>query len=257
MTSDGFAAIGFVSAYTGYRLEMRSPAATFFTDFRESLVSTVHDVQMILNYLASRGDLDMNRVGMYGQGSGGTIAILSASVDRRIRALDVLTPWADWPTFFAQTRYVSSEKRAIFLAPDFQKNIAPFDPITVLPKVQTKRIRLDNVRKSGPMPDDSQAKLEAAALRTTVINRYGDPAAMAKRASNGALFAWLREQLQPNAKPPVALAKSQQVHYFPPETVNPLPPLVPLQDLLKQDQQKATAEAKTQQSAQKPKQQPQ
>ena len=38
MTSDAFAAVGFVSAYTGYRLEMRSPAATFFTDFRESLV---------------------------------------------------------------------------------------------------------------------------------------------------------------------------------------------------------------------------
>src|ERR1035441_1223230 len=49
-----------------------------------SLALTVHDVQMVLNYLETRGDLDMSRVGMFGQGSGGAIAVLAAAADSRI-----------------------------------------------------------------------------------------------------------------------------------------------------------------------------
>jgi hypothetical protein len=238
MTSDGFAAVGFLSAYTGDRLDMRSPSATFFTDFRESLVSTVHDIQMILDYLATRDDLDMNRVGMYGQGSGGTIAILASSVDKRIRALDVLTPWGDWKNFFAGGSYPSAEKRAKFQSPEFLAQIAPFDPVTLLPRVKAKSLRIQDVRNSGRMPDASQVRLEAAAPRTAIITQYGDQASLAAHAPVGVLFGWLRTELQPNAKPRVILAKSERIHYFPPESVNPLPPLVPLAELKKQDQQK-------------------
>ena len=253
MTSDGFAAVGFLSAYTGDRLEMRSPAATFFTDFQESIASSVHDVQMILDYLATRDDLDMTRVGMYGQGSGGTIAILASSVDKRIRVLDVLTPWGDWPNFFAQSRYVAADKRAKFVVPEFQAKIAPFDPVKILPKIQAKSVRLQDVRKSGPMPDASQERLEAAASPTTIINEYGDPASLAAHAPIGAMFGWLRSELQPNAKANVAVAKSERIHYFPPESVNPLPPLVPWSELQKQDQQK---QAQQQQQQSQPKAQP-
>lgn len=228
MTAEGFAAVGFLSAYTGDRLGMRSPAATIFTDFQESIASSVHDVQMILDYLATRGDLDMSRVGMYGQGSGGTIAILASSVDKRIRALDVLTPWGDWAKFFAQSRYVAADKRAKFLAPEFQAKIAAIDPLTLLPKVQAQSVRIQDVRKSGPMPNESQERLEAAAPPKAVINEYGDPAALMPHASGGALFVWLRTALQPNAKPQVALAKSDRIHFYPAASVDPLPPIVPL-----------------------------
>lgn len=239
MTSDGFAAVGFVSAYTGHRLETRPPATTFFTNFQESLASTVHDVQMILDYLATRDDMDMKRVGMYGQGSGGTIAILASTVDKRIRALDVLTPWGDWPRFFAQGQYSTADKRAKFLAPEFQSQIAPFDPVTVIPRVQAKSVRIQDVRQSGRMPDGSQEKLEAAAPPTAIINQYGDMASLSANAPVGVLFGWLRSGLQPNAKPTVALVKTERVHYFPPENVNPLPPLLPWDELKKQEKQKA------------------
>lgn len=247
MTSDGFAAVGFLSANTGDRLEMQSLTTTFFTDFRESLVSTVHDIQMILDYLASRGDLDMNRVGMYGQGSGGTIAILASSVDKRIKALEVLTPWGDWPQFFSQGSYATPDKRAKFTAPEFLAQIAPFDPITVLPRIQAKSLNIQDVRKSGRMPDASQERLETVAPPTAIINQYGDPTSQSTHASVGLLFGWLRAELQPNAKAPVTLAKAERVHYFPPEGVNPLPPLIPLAELQKQDQEKAKAKDQPQQ----------
>ena len=221
-TAEGFAAVGFLSAYTGHRLEMRSPYSTFFTDFQESIGASVHDVQLILDYLATRKDLDTSRVGMFGQGSGGTIAILASAADARIKALDVLTPWGDWPAFFAQTKYVAADKREKFLSKEFQEKIAPLETITWLLKVKAKSVRIQDVRNSGPMPEASQEKLEAVASNATLINQYGDPAALVQHVSGGALFAWLREQLQPGVKPQVALEKSERIHFYPAAGANPL-----------------------------------
>lgn len=226
VTAHGFAGVGFLSAYTGHRLEMRSPVATFFTNFQESLGATVHDVQLILDHLTTRGDLDITRVGMYGQGSGGTIAILASAVDPRIKALDVLTPWGDWPQFFAQSRFVPQESRAKFLSHAYQDAAAPLEPLKWLSKAKAQSMRIQNVRQSGPMPDASQEQLEAAAPESALINQYGDPAALVPHASGGALFDWLRSQLQPDAKPQVVLERSERIHFYP-KAASPLPELGP------------------------------
>jgi hypothetical protein len=205
---------------------MRSPVATFFTNFQESLGATVHDVQLILDHLTTRGDLDMTRVGMYGQGSGGAIAILASAADPRIKSLDVLTPWGDWPQFFAQSRFVPQESRAKFLSPAYQDAVAPLEPLKWLPKVKAQSVRIQNVRQSGPMPDASQERLEAAAPDSALINQYGDPAALVPHASGGALFDWLRSQLQPDAKPQAVLERSERIHFYP-KAPSPLPELGP------------------------------
>jgi hypothetical protein len=164
---------------------------------------------------------------MFGQGSGGTIAILASAADPRIKALDVLTPWGDWPAFFSQTRLIAPENRAKFSSPEFLAKVAPLEPLKWLPKVKAKSLRLQDVRKSGPMPTELQEKLEAAAPETAIINQYGDPEAFVPQAAGGALFDWLRVQLQPDAKPQVALDKSERIHFYPAKEVNPLPRLGP------------------------------
>jgi len=83
LIKDGFAAVGFVSALTGHRYHDRPMKEWFISELQECLGTTAHDVQMVLNYLETRGDLDMNRVGMFGQGSGASIAILASAVDPR------------------------------------------------------------------------------------------------------------------------------------------------------------------------------
>src|SRR5580704_8999980 len=95
--SGGYAAVGFVSALTGHRLRFRLPKESFVTEMQEALAETTHDVQLILDYLATRKDLDSTRVGMLGVGSGASIAILASAADPRIRAVDLLGPWGDWP----------------------------------------------------------------------------------------------------------------------------------------------------------------
>ncbi len=55
LTKNGFAAVGFVSALTGERYHGRPLKEWFVSELQESIGTSVHDVQMILNYLATRG----------------------------------------------------------------------------------------------------------------------------------------------------------------------------------------------------------
>ena len=87
VTRNGVAAVGFVSALTGHRYHDRPLKQWFLSELQECLATSAHDVQMVLNYLDARGDLDMNRVGMFAQGSGASIAILTSAVDPRIKVL--------------------------------------------------------------------------------------------------------------------------------------------------------------------------
>ena len=98
VTKDGFAAVGFVSALTGHRYHDRPMREWFVSELPESLATSAHDVQMVLNYLSTRDDLDMTRVGMFTQGSGASIGILVSAVDPRIKVLDALDHWDDWTT---------------------------------------------------------------------------------------------------------------------------------------------------------------
>jgi hypothetical protein len=222
-TGGGTAAVGFVSAVTGHRLDSRPLTDDFFNQMSEALGATVHDVQMILNYLETRNDLDMSRVGMFGQGSGGAIAIMASAVDRRIKALDLLTPWGDWPVFLKSSTFIPPTERAAVNKPDFLSQVAPLDPLQWLPKVKARSVRIQDVRKDGHMPDDAQEAIEGAAPDFAELDEFGDAAALFPAAANGRLLVWMRSQLQPDAKPQVAMEKSQRIHFFPPKAdPNPL-----------------------------------
>ena len=110
---DGFAAVGFVAALTGHRYHDRPMREWFISELQESLATSAHDVQMMLDYLAARNDLDMNRVGFFGQGAGASIGILASAVDPANQsASDALDPWGDWPTWMATSPFVPEEERA-------------------------------------------------------------------------------------------------------------------------------------------------
>lgn len=84
VTRGGVAAIGFNPALTAERYHNVPMRQWFISELHDSIMKTVHDVQMIVNYAQSRPDLDGSRVGIFGQGSGATIAGLAATADPRI-----------------------------------------------------------------------------------------------------------------------------------------------------------------------------
>jgi hypothetical protein len=170
-----------------------------------------------LNFLASLGDLDMDRVGMFGEGSGGAIAILASAADPRIKVVQVLGPWGDWPDWLAQSKLVPDDERATYLNPEFQKSVAPLDPVVWLPKVKAQSVRIENVDTYRMVPQICERKIENAAPKHAQIDDFGDSRAMLLRmSSEGELFGWLKTQLQPDAQRPAHLDETERVHHYPP-----------------------------------------
>ena len=210
VTRDGFAAVGFVSALTGHRYHDIPMKKWFVSELQQCMSMTAHDVQMILNYLATRGDLDMSRVGMFGQGSGASIAILASAVDARLKVVDVLDPWGDWPTWMAVSPFVPENERKDYVTPEFQKKAATVDPVDWLPKVQALQFRYqDVVFDTTITPGPSQDKLRAAApARTNFVLYKKEEDFKAAFPENGMNLAWMEQGLRalsPDSAPASAL----------------------------------------------------
>jgi dienelactone hydrolase len=208
ITAGGFAAVGFVSALTGQRYSNRPMKQWFVSELQESLSTSVHDVQMILNYLAGRGDLDMGKVGMFGTGSGGAIAILAASVEPRIKTIDVLNPWGDWQDWVAESGIIPDEERANYLKPEFQKKVANLDPVQYLPAL-TQQVRIQNVMDDTVTPKTAKEKINAAAPKSAQVLYYDDTKKFFSAEGGGRMFQWIKAQLQPPAPPPSAAQKAR------------------------------------------------
>ena len=208
VTKNGAAAIGFVSALTGQRYAFRPFKQWFVSMLPESLASSVHDVQMILNQLKTRQDLDLSRIGMFGQGSGATIAILAAAVDARIEAVDLLDPWGDWPDWFAKADAFPEEERAGYLKPEFQQSVEPLEPLKYLPALKDRKMRIQFVKENGE-PEEAVSKLVSASPSNGEIHQYRTGRDMYAAMSGGRLFSWTASQLHAEPALPVPVEAAQ------------------------------------------------
>jgi len=195
-TRDGFAAIGFVSALTGHRYTNRPMKEWFVSELQEALGSSVHDVQMILNYLSTRDDLDMSRVGMFGVGSGGAIAILAAAADPRIKTIDLIDPWGDWPEWLAKSSLIPEAERPNYLKPDFLKKVAPLDPVEWLPRLKSQRVRIQQVLDDSVTPRTAQERIKAAAPATAQIVAFDTTEQFSGAVSGDKVVQWVKDQLR-------------------------------------------------------------
>jgi len=211
LVKNGYAAVGFASALTGQRYHTPRPMKEWFvSQLPESLATSAHDVQMILNYLATRGDVDMNRVGMFGDGSGASIAILAAAVDSRIKTLDLLDPWGDWPEWIAKSTLIPENERPGLLKPEWLVGVAPLDPVKWLPELKTSTVRVQFVKNVAVTPPEAQQKIEAAAPPNTQIVHYEDVKAFRAAIAGGTGFDWIKAKMQFSVVPPYSVAGREQ-----------------------------------------------
>jgi hypothetical protein len=209
VTRGGVAAVGFVSALSASRFHDRPLEQWFVSELQESLGSTVHDVHFILDYLAQRGDLDLDRIGMFGQASGGAIALLAAAADSRIKAVDVLDPWGDWPVWLAQSPIPTDDpKHADFTHPLFLKKVAPLDPVKWLPTLKSTRIRIQQVMDNDATPKVCKDAIREAAPKQAEIVRFEHVSDLSNAAAQGKLFDWVKGELK-NLPPASARAQNQ------------------------------------------------
>lgn len=199
LAQSGLAAVGFSSMLTGQRYHDVPMKEWFVSDLQRSLVGTTHDVQMVLNYLESRGDVDTSSVGLFGEGSGGTIALLAASVDSRVKAVDLLNPWGDWSIWLAHSHLVPDTERASYVSEDFLRQVAPLDPVSTLPALKQVPLRLQQTMWEDTVtPVGARDHIAAALSSTATLVRYTDEADYAERAGRqGRMLDWLRTALKP------------------------------------------------------------
>ena len=210
-TARGYAAVGFVPALTGQRYHGVPMKKWFVSELQQSLGESTHDAQMVLDYMAQRGDLDMNNVGMFGVGAGATIAVAAASVDPRLKAIDLLDPWGDWPVWMAKSEVIPDEERPEYINPEFEKKVAAFDPITLLPKLKGVRVRLLQIDEDfDSTPEEAKKLIEASLPATGEAHRYESNAEFyGAVASGGRAFDWIKAQLKtPESKDVSKVAQS-------------------------------------------------
>jgi len=197
VTRGGFAAIGFVSALTGHRYTNRPMKQWFVSELQEALGSSVHDVQMILNYLSTREDLDMSKIGMFGVGSGATIAILAAAADPRIKTLDLIDPWGDWPDWMAKSSLIPEQERPNYLKPEFLKKVAVLDPVVWLPQLRSQQVRIQQVLDDSATPRVVQERIRATAPGTAHVVRFATTRKFSSARSGDKILQWVKTQLHP------------------------------------------------------------
>ena len=202
VTAGGYAAVGLVPALNGQRYHGRPMKEWFVSELQEALAKSAHDVQMVLNYLSGRGDVDMNNVGIFGVGAGATIAVAAASADSRIKAIDLVAPWGDWPRWMAKSDVVPEEERPSYVKPDFLKNVSAFDPVSLLPTLTTPRVRLNQFAENPSTPNEASSKIEAAMPLGAERRRLADGAQFDPvTAAGGKDFDWLKLQLKVQEQP--------------------------------------------------------
>ncbi len=196
VTKDGFAAVGFVSALTGHRYHDRPMKEWFISELQECLAVSAHDVQMVLNYLATRGDLDMDRIGMVATGSGATIAILASAVDPRIKVLDTVDPWGDWPTWMEISPFVPESERADYVKAEFLKKAEVLEPVKWLPKIKAKKFRMLDATFDRNTPPAAKEKLRAAAPPNSMVVIFKTPEAFTTAVRGDKGLQWVEHELQ-------------------------------------------------------------
>ncbi|MBT9333098.1 alpha/beta hydrolase family protein [Paracidobacterium acidisoli] len=196
-TQGGFAAVGFVSELSGERRHAPRPMKEWFvSNLQETLATTTHDVEMILNYLGSRGDIDVSRAGMYGQGSGGAVAVLAASADPRIVALDLLNPWGDWPDWLKESPELHADERADYLKPQFLRDVSGLDPVSYLPHLKLKALRIQQIMDDPETPAAARERMAAAAPQREDVVQYKDTLAHLNAWRQDGLSGWMQKQLR-------------------------------------------------------------
>jgi cephalosporin-C deacetylase-like acetyl esterase len=208
VTAGGFAAVSFASALTGQRYHNRPMKQWFISELEEALGSSVHDLQLILNYLQDRGDLDTEHVGVFGMGSGGSIAILAAYADPRIKAVDVLDPWGDWPDWLDQSPAVPGNERPKFTTHDFLNSVAPLDPTAYLPVLKSPKIRVQQTLTDPITPKLAKESIASALSVNAQLVRYANPEEHLNTWQVGGLSGWIKEQLR--SQPEVMVGTQQK-----------------------------------------------
>lgn len=124
--------------------------------------------------------------------------MMAASVDRRIKAIDLLDPWGDWPVWMQKSDVIPEEERPAYVKAEFLKKVADFDPVKLLPGLQTPHIQLNQLDDDvASTPEEAKKQMEGALPTTAEHHRFETSGQFfTEVASGGRVFDWLKAQIK-------------------------------------------------------------
>jgi hypothetical protein len=140
--------------------------------------------------------MDMDQVGMFGMGSGAAIAILAAHVDPRIKTLDLLDPWGDWPDWLRDSPAVPEAERPKYITPEFLKSVAALDPVAYLPTLKTQSLRVQQTLSDPFTPKIAKERIASALPDPSQLVKYADAGELLKAWNTTGLSGWIKQQLR-------------------------------------------------------------
>jgi hypothetical protein len=108
----------------------------------------------------------------------------------------------------ATSPFVPEDEQANFVKPEFLQKVAVLDPVEWLPKVQAKKLRLQQNLFETDTPKTSKEKLRAAVPAGTPIVLYKTVAEFNAAFPNSTDLEWIEHELRSLPEPSSAPGKA-------------------------------------------------
>jgi hypothetical protein len=118
--------------------------------------------------------------------------------DPRLRAVDVVGPWGDWPDFLAEAKGIPDSERQNYLKPEFLKTLETLEPVHYLPSLDPQRIRIQFTEQE--LKTKWAATVKNAAPQGATLRKYASAEELHNASASGDLFQWLADRLKPAAQ---------------------------------------------------------
>jgi cephalosporin-C deacetylase-like acetyl esterase len=168
LTKQGYACFAIDAKYHGER--PKGAAGMSLLDYpydaRDALAQTVIDLRRGLDYLATRDEIDMARIGYVGVSMGAILGAITSGVDERIASTVLVVGGGDWSLITEKTvlplasggKLKNEEQRKAIV-----EALAPLDPLLWVGHISPRPLLMINGEKDQVVPVESNKALHAAA----------------------------------------------------------------------------------------------
>ena len=139
----------------------------------EGMTQAVLDIRRAAAFLASRKEIDAERIGVLGVSLGGITAALAAEAEPRIKNVCLLLAGGDFPTIAAESREFARQ-RAAFQASGkdgehFNRTIGDVDPLRYAELLKERRVLMLNAKDDEVIPRRCTVALWEAAGKPEIV----------------------------------------------------------------------------------------
>ena len=178
--SKGYASLAIDEYGQGERAQVVTDTAPKIDTLALAIRQSVVDVRRGLDYLATRPNINSQRIGLVGVSFGAIIGTVAAGVDTRIKASALVSGGGDLPVILkslsARNVTVGGRKMGVFAGTDWTRAaaaLAPEDPLTFASHIAPRALLMECGRKDAVIIPRSAQELYAAAQQPKQIDWYG------------------------------------------------------------------------------------